>query len=392
MPAEAKLKVTEIKGEMRNKKWLLVIPPYLSPTGMRLKLRFATKQEAEQEASRYKEEKRDFAKSAKTLSLTDTRYAKTLVEMIESRRLDLNLLELGKIAFNILDERNESRTFENLVMEYMEKKPQWSANYAKDFRNYCLRFPRVQKAFVSDLRVDDFLKVLNTFPATAKNACIRMLHPLFEYAVNRKYLKENPILTDEKVHIERKEVETVPNDIVEAMLNDALENDLEMVPYLVFGFFSGIRPEGEMSKVFWSDWDQGAKCLTIRAAICKTKVFRQIEPISDNAIAWLQAYQDQGGKMEGYICDLQKGTLKNRRQNILLRMGTNWKWIQDGMRHSFCSNWLTANGFDYNRCAALGGHDTKVLKRHYSKGLRKEDAAKYWQIFPKQHLEQKAAA
>jgi hypothetical protein len=33
------------------------------------------------------------------------------------------------------------------------------------------------------------------------------------------------------------------------MLNDALANDLELLPFLVLGFFTGIRPDGELNRL-----------------------------------------------------------------------------------------------------------------------------------------------
>ena len=37
------------------------------------------------------------------------------------------------------------------------------------------------------------------------------------------------------------------------MLEHAFENDLTLLPYLVFGFFAGIRPDGELQKLEWDD-------------------------------------------------------------------------------------------------------------------------------------------
>jgi len=44
------------------------------------------------------------------------------------------------------------------------------------------------------------------------------------------------------VQTPRKEVEIINNEHVKKMLEHALENDLELLPFLVLGFFCGIRP------------------------------------------------------------------------------------------------------------------------------------------------------
>jgi hypothetical protein len=36
------------------------------------------------------------------------------------------------------------------------------------------------------------------------------------------------------------------------MLNYALGHDLKLLPFFVFGFFCGIRPDGELEKLEWS--------------------------------------------------------------------------------------------------------------------------------------------
>jgi len=48
------------------------------------------------------------------------------------------------------------------------------------------------------------------------------------------------------------------------MLNHALENDLQLVPFLVFGFFAGIRPKGELMKLRWPDVQPEASEIVIR--------------------------------------------------------------------------------------------------------------------------------
>ena len=39
------------------------------------------------------------------------------------------------------------------------------------------------------------------------------------------------------------------------MLNHAWADDVALLPFLVFGLFCGIRPDGEVQKLEWSDVD-----------------------------------------------------------------------------------------------------------------------------------------
>jgi hypothetical protein len=42
---------------------------------------------------------------------------------------------------------------------------------------------------------------------------------------------------------------------VEQLLFDALANDVTLLPFLVFAFYAGVRPDGELQKLLWSDID-----------------------------------------------------------------------------------------------------------------------------------------
>lgn len=380
MPAQAKLKVRKVEGELRNKPWMLYVPPYLSETGLRQKLYFASKQEAEQKATEFKVEKKRQTQAIHNLNEFDARQAQAMFRLLENSGLDIPALEVFKKGIESFTIQTKSRTFEDLVTEYVSKKSHLKPRYIQDIRSYSHRFPKIQDRHVCDLNQEDFSEVYKDFGDSSRNTFLNIFSPMFNYAIAKKYVAENPILKVDKVHIERKEVQTVPNAVVEGMLNDALENNLELLPYLVFGFFAGIRPEGEMSQVLWSDWNPARQILHIRAEICKTKKQRFIK-VSDNAVTWLKAYQERGGSMEGNIAGFTKTVLGDRRDAMLKRMGTDFRWIQDGMRHTFCSNHIAVYN-DFRETAALAGHRVEILERHYHNGIWQDDAARFWQIVP----------
>jgi hypothetical protein len=86
--------------------------------------------------------------------------------------------------------------------------------------------------------------------------------------------------------------------------------------------------------------------------------------------------------MEGRIVGCSFAVLRAKRR-------ANWKavaggapWIQQGMRHTFCSNWLAAHG-DVNKLVLLSGHDsTDVMWRCYHRGTKKAEAERFWSIMP----------
>jgi integrase len=171
------------------------------------------------------------------------------------------------------------------------------------------------------------------------------------------------------------------NKQVKSMLEHALSEDLHLLPFLVLGCFAGVRPDGELQKVEWSDIDLNEKVITIRPDVSKTNRRRFVD-LSDNAKAWLQAFINRAGAPTGRIVTYSESELRHHR-------AANWKaagieqWIQQGMRHTFCSNWL-AQHKDINRLVLMSGHDSvDTMFRHYHRGTPKAEAQAYWRIRPR---------
>jgi hypothetical protein len=106
---------------------------------------------------------------------------------------------------------------------------------------------------VSDITSEDLRPLLSKISPGGRNPVMRYLRAVFFLGMKRRYLSENPISRLDFAERKRKEVEVIPSDKVALMLTHTLENDLALLPYLVFGFFAGIRPDGELQKILWDD-------------------------------------------------------------------------------------------------------------------------------------------
>jgi integrase len=95
---------------------------------------------------------------------------------------------------------------------------------------------------------------------------MKHLRAFFNFGIKRGYLINNPIARLDFVESSPKEVEAAPPEDVARMLEMALRNDLGLLPYLVLGFFCGIRPIGELNLLQWSDVDLHTRIVTIRYA------------------------------------------------------------------------------------------------------------------------------
>ena len=95
--------------------------------------------------------------------------------------------------------------------------------------------------------------------------------------------------------------------------------------------------------------------------------------MSDNCVAWRKLG-----------AELPIANLPDRWNALLKAAKTKRgidKWPQDCLRHSFCSYYL-AHHEDAAKTALQAGHTESVLFQHYRKMVRREDAEKFWNIFP----------
>jgi hypothetical protein len=58
------------------------------------------------------------------------------------------------------------------------------------------------------------------------------------------------------------------------------------------------------------------------------------------------------------------------------------KWPHDCLRHSYCSYYLAAHE-NAAKTALQAGHTESILFRHYRKLVKKEQAEKFWAVYPK---------
>jgi integrase len=126
--------------------------------------------------------------------------------------------------------------------------------------------------------------------------------------------------------------------------------------------FDGVKPE-----------------LEVPASVSKTKRRRFVD-LSETALAWIGAYRRAGGKTQGPLVPFTPAVLRTKRREAMKATGI--RWIKQGMRHTFCSAWLAVH-HDVNRLVLMSGHDDPdTMWRHYHRGMREKEAARFWAILP----------
>jgi integrase len=279
-----------------------------------------------------------------------------------------------------LRERSKSITFFELFNRYLEFKQNRTAKYLNELRITRDRFKSLHEARVCDITPGILEPLLLPIPTANRNAIMRYLRAVFTYGVKRSYLTANPIARLDFTDIARKEVEILEPEQVRKLLEDALANDLELLPFLVLGFFSGIRPDGELTKLEWRDIDLSDRAVTIRSEVSKTRR-RRFPTLSDNAVTWLNEYHVRGGRRTGRVVQWGLPLLRSRRLANRARAGVS-TWPQQGMRHTFCSYWLAIHK-DINQLVLLSGHaNVDTMWRHYHRGATETEARAFWNILP----------
>jgi integrase len=370
MPKAASLEPVKIPG--RKAPWLLDVPPTLSSTGKRQRLYFGTKEDAEFELSVIRE-RRMFGEAR--LSPTQAYEAIQAIRLLEPLGVSLVAAVSGFIDMH--NRRSASATFRTLFDQYLDSRSDYSPAYRKELRISRDKFAPLHDRMVSDLQPRDFEPLLDALPASARNACMRYLRAVFTFGIRRGFLSENPAKGLDFVRVKKKETEVFSPEQIQGMLDYSLESDLGLVPYFVFCAFAGVRAdgEGEISKLEWSDISLTEKSVTLRPEITKKNRRRSVD-LSENALAWIMEYRNRGGKTDGPVVAYKDEALRNHRRKVQHAAGVD-KWIQAGLRHTFCSYHLAMHE-NVDRLVIQSGHENvETMWKSYYRVVTKASAGKF---------------
>jgi integrase len=357
--------------------WAVNVPDVFSPTGKRQQLFFATKALAQGECDRLQAKKNNFDTSMSLISSAQVVEAAKSFELLKP--FGIGLLDAIREYVEIHARRTESISFLDLCNQYLLVKAKRDERHLKGLRNTRDRFPTLHSMLVTDIDHRILEPLISAVPSGGRNLILRHFRAFFNFAIKKEWAVENPVARLDFVEIVRKEVEIIAPNAVKGMFADALQNDIQLIPFLTLGFFCGIRPE-EIRLMNWGDLDIASSGVTIRPEVSKTRK-RRFPELSKNAALWLQAFAQAGGKMEGPITNLGEDALFAHRQKNRLNAGV-IHWPNSAMRHSFCSYWL-AEHKDVNKLVLLTGHDNPdTMWEHYHRGCKESEAQAFWAIVP----------
>ena len=381
MPRASSLEPHKVSSRERAGKapWCLNVPSELSPTGKRQQLFFNLKKEAEVEAETLEARQDNFGVSLTAMTPARIAEASEAFKRLEGH--PISLLDAVGMGLALHKDRTSSIPFVELFDLYLARIQKRSDKHKDSMRQTKERFPTLHKTLACDITPKMLDELLLPLPAASRDLVMRHWRSVFRYGIKRQYLRANPIERMDFAGSAPKEVEIYDVTAVNSLLGDALQNDLGLLPFYVFGFLCGIRPENELKNLEWCyvHLDK-RKHVAIPATISKTHKYREVD-LSSNAIAWLREYKARGGQMEGKVIQWEHETLRKHRKASAERVKVDW--IQDGMRHSFASYWLPTH-HEVDRLMGQMGHtDPATFSRHYHAGVPRAEAKKFWAIRPK---------
>ena len=230
----------------------------------------------------------------------------------------------------------------------------------------------------------------------------RAAHALFEFALRRGYIQENPVATVEKIdsHVQD-EVSILSADDAAELMERARKHTPSLVPYLAIGLFCGLRPMNELGGLDWKDIDLEGGNITVRRASSKTNRARLV-PISPNLREWLETVPPS--KRTGRIFYSRRMLewivgIEPRRDWRVFNPGKNnlaaqkrgkeprkkfepLPWAKNILRHTRTSYRL-AQTKNAPMVAEEGGHTPAIMRAHYAnRTLPEAEVEKFWSILP----------
>lgn len=386
MAKQAKHKAKYIKT---LKRWTVNVPPELSPTGRRQRKFFEDEKEAWEFADNQKERAEKFGKELSNLTRPRLHESSEVYRLCDAQNKPYSLLGIVRDYWEQQNEENPSISLVGLLEEYFEKK--LKDRIGEDYQTQLttLRNNVSKSEFaqypVSDLRSSHLETLLREYSISTHNRVLRQLRTVFKYAFKKGYTKANPTDRLDYYKEPKRTVKTLRNREIEGLLNVALKQNIEMVPYFTIAAFAGIRVERELPALLWQDIHFDAKEILVRAEIAKTG-HRRFPPISDNLAAWLRVYLQKvsvpfSGKTR--VIKLTRVQIDKARRQIYSQVSPGKRWVKNGLRKSFASAMINSGVDRDTTCNALGHEgDSRKLYNFYHLAGSEVEAKAFWNILP----------
>jgi integrase len=247
--------------------------------------------------------------------------------------------------------------------------------------HFAKAFPARDIGSITLEEIESWLRGSFPHPVTRNNNRKAVLN-LFNFAMSKKYISENPAKQIQKAKEARNEIGILTPDQVSALLTNASP---EILPHFAIALFAGIRPD-ELAPDRKADqglessdvkWKQGI--IRVRAEVSKVGKPRNVK-IEPNLAKWLKPYHKAAGRVSPpkWVGKKWGELFRGARTAAGIT-----DWQDDILRHSYATYWLETHR-DAPALAMEMGNSVEVILERYNKVLDEpEDAKLFWAIMPR---------
>jgi integrase len=370
---------TKLTDETRNGKPIYCVQWPKFPKGRNRKF-FNEKREAETFLKQKLAEQKNYGDEGVAFSLRQR------VEYLEcaDKLAPFNATLRDAVDFYLphLQATNRSCTVEHLVDEILSAKKADGAShrYIKDLRSrlnqFTAAFNGKSVAKITTTDINQWLRGLtnlkgNQVAPTTRNNFRRIVHVAFNFARDRGYCVDNPVVKTAKAKVIESPAGILTPDETFRLLENSSD---ELVPYVAIGAFAGLR-RAELERLDWKEIDLSSRLIEVTAKNAKSARRRFIK-IKPNLLQWLRPHAQLHGRVTpiGY-----RKLLKKARNAAGIKT-----WPNNALRHGFASYYLA----HFKRAGAaelaleLGHTNSNLVFQHYRQLVRPKEAKRYWSLAP----------
>ena len=369
-----------------KKRWLLSVPPRLSRTGKRSQEYFLTKKEAESRANSLKRLEKENGSLAGKASMKLIQEAVELDELAKIHGYS-GLREAFLAWAEQHERKNGAMSFADLMAAYeVDKSPNWSqAYFVTRWKTFCKKVENIGDTSIALMDTDFWRDWMASYAKKDKpapgtyNQILSLARSVLGHEKAKIIHPLNPLDAIPKLRNVRGEVCVSTPQEVNTLLQWCWENDRELVPYFVLGYFAGMRPQAEILKTKFKQINLDEKLIDCVTTKTHRNPRRQI-PIEDNAFEWLVHFKNSKGLV------IPKNFTK--RHNIAKKAAA-LPWGHDIMRHSYGSYFEALNrgntGCREKLSYNMGHSSFKTYEQNYRNGkITPKLADEYWAIVPQE--------
>lgn len=339
--------------------------------------------------------------------------AERFLESIRDGRKPLTPAQVAEAqsAFGILTEAGLDKPLPDIVREWLGSArltPKTTSDALKEYLadieasvssktyvRYRCSLALFAKEASSELRsigveeVKDFI-ARHTSPEHPESfkSCRVTLGTFFNWCKTRKYMADNPVDLIRPPRTKDMRVEFYSPEEVAKVMALTMEEDPALGPYLILGFFAGLRPiERQRMTVednMVCDPDTGERwgALNITGDVAKGSGHeRRYIELSFQCRQMMRFFESEFGELSGSIIPAAPVTTARRAKDAIRKaIG---RYIQDGERHTYATHHFAA--FENSALTAkLCGHSESVALKHYRGRISKRDGEVYFALTPEE--------